>query len=63
MDSKKLINYSEVSQALTGNRSTIRANRPNETYAAPMEELLEFLDQWVAKNAKSKKATVTIKSK
>lgn len=66
MDSKKLINFSEVSVVLTGNKNTIRANRANRgnvQYSEPIEELVEFLDGWVSRNSVSKKANVEIKTK
>ena len=63
MDSKKIINFSEVSLVLTGTRNTIRANRPNAKFSVPMAELVDFIDDWVARNAKTKEAKVKIKSK
>ena len=62
-DSKKLINYTEVSEVLSGNRNTIRANRKNKNYSVQINELLEFLDDWVLRNSKSKDFLVTIKTK
>lgn len=62
MDPKKLINYSEVSEVLTGSRGTIRINRNNTKYSAPLNELLDFLDDWVVRNSKSE-TKVTIKTK
>ena len=59
-DSKKLINYTEVSEVLSGNRNTIRANRKNKNYSVQINELLEFLDDWVLRNSKSKDILVTI---
>jgi hypothetical protein len=63
MDIKKIINYSEVSQLLTGSRNVIRANRANGKYSEPMTELIDFLNSWVLKNSKSQNATITIKTK
>jgi hypothetical protein len=63
MDSKKLINFSEVSLKLAGNRNTIRANRNNVQFAKPIEELVVFLDEWVCRNSKSNEANLTIKNK
>lgn len=63
MDIKKIINYSEVSQLLTGSRNVIRANRANEKFSEPMTELTDFLNSWVLKNSKSQNATITIKTK
>lgn len=60
---KKIIKYSELSIILTGGRNTIRANRPNASHSKPLEELYDFLDEWVERNSKSKEATVTIKTK
>ena len=62
MDSKKIINFSEVSLVLTGTRNTIRANRPNPKYAAEISELVDFVDEWVKKNSISKEAKVIIKT-
>lgn len=62
MDSKKLINFSEVSVVLTGNKNTIRANRNNIQYSSEIEELVLFLDGWVSRNSVSKKATVDVKT-
>lgn len=63
MDSKKLINFSEVSMVLTGNKNTIRANRNNNQYNNQIEELVLFLDGWVSRNSVTKEVKVTIKSK
>lgn len=63
MDAKKIINFSEVSLVLTGTRNTIRANRPNSNYIIPITELLDFVDDWVARNSKTKEAKVKIKTK
>lgn len=63
MESRKLINFSEVSIQLTGNKDTIRANRENAKYSEAINELMEYLDGWVSRNSKSKKAKVTIKTK
>ncbi len=64
MESKnKIINYSEVSLVLAGNKSTIRANRDNVEFAEPIKELVDFVSEWVDRNSKSKKAVLTIKTK
>ena len=63
MDSKKLINFSEVSIVLTGNKNTVRSNRANSSFSEPVNELLKFLDGWVKRNSKDKKANITIKTK
>jgi len=63
MDSKKLINYSEVSLVLTGNKNTVRANRNNIQYNNQIEELVLFLDGWVSRNSVAKEGKVTIKTK
>ena len=63
MSTKKLINFSEVSLKLTGNKNTIRANRNNANYATAIDELVLYLDDWVARNAKQKEAKVIIKTK
>lgn len=62
-DYKKIIKYSAVSDILTGNKNTIRVNRPNESNSKALNELYEFLQGWVEKNAKSKEVKVTIKTK
>lgn len=63
MNSKKLINYAELSESITGNRNTIRSNRENKKHSVALTELLDFLDGWVFRNSKSKTACVTIKTK
>lgn len=63
MDSRKLINFSEVSIQLTGNKDTIRANRQNAKYSAAVNELVDYLDGWISRNSKSKEASITIKTK
>lgn len=63
MDSRKLINYAELSESITGNRNTIRSNRENKKYAGEINELLDYLDAWVFRNSKLKEAIVTIKTK
>lgn len=63
MESKRIINYSEVSEVLAGNRNTIRADRANEKFSEPIGELMQFLDGWITRNSKSKKTVVTVKSK
>lgn len=60
MDPKKLINFSEVSLVLTGNKNTIRANRNNIQYTDAIEELILFMDGWVSRNSKSKQAVVNV---
>lgn len=62
MESHKIINYSEVSLVLTGNKSTIRANRKNQEFSEPLKELISFLNTWVSKNSKSKNAVITKKN-
>jgi len=62
-DFKKIIKYSEVSKILTGSPNTIRYNRPNESNSVALNELYEFLDDWVRRNSKSKEVKVTIKTK
>jgi len=60
---KKIINYSEVSDVLTGSRNVIRINRPNTNNATALNELYEFLQGWVERNSKSKEVKVIIKTK
>lgn len=63
MESNKIINYSEVSMVLAGNKSTVRSNRENREFSEPIKELVDFVNEWVKNNSKSKKATLTIKTK
>lgn len=63
MESNKIINYSEVSMVLVGNKSTVRANRENLEFAESIKELVDFVNDWVERNSKSKKADLTIKTK
>lgn len=63
MDPKKLISFRHVSEVLTGNKQTIRADRPNTTHSAAVNELLDFVADWIKRNSKSKNADVTIKTK
>lgn len=62
-DFKRILKYSEVSTILTGGRNTIRANRPNTSHSKQLQELYDFLEDWVERNSKSKEATLTIKTK
>jgi len=63
MDPKKIINYSEVSLVLAGNKNTVRSNRANSSFSEPVNELLKFVEGWVKRNSKSQKANITIKTK
>ena len=63
MESNKIINYSAVSVLLTGNKKTIRSDRPNVPFSKEINELVGFVDDWVARNSKSKEAVLTIKTK
>ena len=63
MESNKIINYSAVSVLLTGNKKTIRSDRPNVQFSKEINELVGFVDDWVARNSKSKEAVLTIKTK
>ncbi len=63
MDAKKLINYAELSESITGNRNTIRSNRENKKYAGAIQELTDYLDSWIFRNSKSQETKVTIKTK
>jgi len=63
LDYKKIIKYSVVSDILTGSKNVIRYNRPNESNSGALNELYEFLDDWVRRNSKSKEVKVTIKTK
>jgi hypothetical protein len=62
MESNKIINYSEVSEVLTGNRSTIRSTRNSPTFSEPVKELVDFVAGWVDRNSKLNKAILTIKT-
>jgi len=63
MDPKKLISYRHVSEVLTGNKQTVRADRPNATHSVAIGELLDFVEKWIEKNSISKEAKITIKTK
>ena len=63
MNSKKLLNYAELSECITGNRNTIRSNRENKKHCGAVNELIDYLDLWIFRNSKSKETTVTIKTK
>lgn len=63
MNSKKLINYAELSESITGNRNTIRSNRENKKHSGALTELVNYLDGWVFRNSKINEAAVTIKTK
>lgn len=45
-DIKKLINWSEVSRLLTGDRTQIRANYSGKKYKAKISHLLKSVEQW-----------------
>jgi hypothetical protein len=62
MNANKIINYSEVSEVLTGNRFTVRSTRNSPTFSEPVKELVDFVEGWVARNSKSNKAVLTIKT-
>jgi hypothetical protein len=63
MDSKKIINYSVLSERITGNKNTIRSNRENKKYSGAIQELTDYLDAWIFRNSKSQETKVTIKTK
>lgn len=63
MDPKKLISFRHVSEVLTGNKQTVRADRPNTTHSVAVNELLDFVAGWIKRNSKSDKAEITIKTK
>lgn len=62
MDPKKLISYADVSEVLTGNRNTVRADRPNTFHSKPINELLDFVSGWIERNSKANKNKITIKT-
>lgn len=62
MDPKKLISYADVSEVLTGNRNTVRADRPNFVHRKPINELLDFVTEWIGRNSKAKENHITIKT-
>ena len=63
MEQNKIINFSEVSEVLAGNKNTIRANRCNKQYEKPIKELVDFVSDWVTRNSKHKEGIITIKLK
>ncbi|MES2864068.1 MAG: hypothetical protein V4666_08120 [Bacteroidota bacterium] len=63
MDPKKIISFRHVSEVLTGNKQTIRADRPNTTHSKAVNEMLDFVSEWIKRNSKSDKAEITIKTK
>lgn len=63
MDTKKLISFRHVSEVLTGNKETIRGDRPNAKYSGPLNELFDFLEDWSSRNSKSKEVNITVKTK
>lgn len=63
MDTKKLISFRHVSEVLTGNKETIRGDRPNSKYSGPLNELFDFLEAWSSRNSKSKEVNITVKTK
>ena len=62
-DFKKIINFSELSEQVTGSRNTIRSNRKITKNYSQVQELFDYIELWVEKNAKSKEVKVTIKTK
>jgi len=63
MDPKKLISFRHVSEVLTGNKQTVRADRPNAIHSEAVNELLTFVSSWIDKNSKAKENKITIKTK
>ena len=62
MDPKKLISFRHVSEVLTGNKQTIRADRNNPMHSKPINELLDFVSGWIERNSKANKNHITIKT-
>lgn len=63
MEPKKLVSFREVSEVLTGNRQTVRADRPNANHSAALNELFDFLEGWISRNSKASKNSITVKTK
>lgn len=62
MDSKKLISFRHVSEVLTGNKQTVRADRPNTIHSKPLNELLTFVEGWIKRNSKATENHITVKT-
>ena len=46
---KSIINWSEVSRLLAGDRGAIRSNYGFKKYAEAVKELREFSERWIKK--------------
>lgn len=51
-DAEKLINYQQVSIALTGNKNQIAKIRIGKKYKSQVDELKSILTQWLEKHSK-----------
>lgn len=47
MKHKNLINFQALSEELTGNKSTIRADRHAKKYVEQLKDLDELIDMWL----------------
>lgn len=61
MEAKSIIKWSEVSIALTGNPNTIRSDKSYRKYAAKIEPLLDYIQNWIDNGGEPKEVKVTIK--
>lgn len=61
MEAKSIIKWSEVSIALTGNPNTIRADKSYKKYAAKIEPLLDYIQNWIDNKGETKEVKVTVK--
>lgn len=50
MDSKELINYSKLSELITGRPDVIRKERIMKKYKEPVKELIDLIEYWRTKH-------------
>ncbi len=62
MDPKKLISFRHVSEVLTGNKDTVRSDRPNFVHRKQINELLDFVEGWIKRNSKATENHITVKT-
>jgi len=53
MDAKKLINWSELSRSLSGDRTGIRTNKIPKKYQAKIRRLIKLINNWTYENNNS----------
>jgi hypothetical protein len=47
MKYKKIINFQALSEELTGNKTTIRADRQTKKYLEQLQDLDELIEAWI----------------